>query len=128
VCTIYYNGFLPGEGALDSNESKTNRETTLSQLAKTEISLTLTSKFELLEGDDKDLKSLMTKYVLFITKVCFPVMGKKINCSSCFCGLTLVDITRCHSVGFQSLAISSCQHRKCCGVRVYLAFKDADIL
>uniref|UniRef100_A0A8C5AXI6 IQ motif containing GTPase activating protein 2 n=1 Tax=Gadus morhua TaxID=8049 RepID=A0A8C5AXI6_GADMO len=48
-----------------SNESKTNRETTLSQLAKTEISLTLTSKFELLEGDDKDLKSLMTK-ALFV--------------------------------------------------------------
>uniref|UniRef100_A0A8C3AEA4 IQ motif containing GTPase activating protein 2 n=1 Tax=Cyclopterus lumpus TaxID=8103 RepID=A0A8C3AEA4_CYCLU len=33
------------------------------QLAKTEISLTLTSKLELLEGDDKDVKSLMTKYV-----------------------------------------------------------------
>uniref|UniRef100_A0A8C5AU68 IQ motif containing GTPase activating protein 2 n=1 Tax=Gadus morhua TaxID=8049 RepID=A0A8C5AU68_GADMO len=57
-----------------SNESKTNRETTLSQLAKTEISLTLTSKFELLEGDDKDLKSLMTKYVLFITKLIVDVI------------------------------------------------------
>uniref|UniRef100_A0A8C3AEB4 IQ motif containing GTPase activating protein 2 n=1 Tax=Cyclopterus lumpus TaxID=8103 RepID=A0A8C3AEB4_CYCLU len=36
----------------------------LSQLAKTEISLTLTSKLELLEGDDKDVKSLMTKYLI----------------------------------------------------------------
>ncbi|XP_015229906.1 PREDICTED: ras GTPase-activating-like protein IQGAP1 [Cyprinodon variegatus] len=50
---------LLGEGALDPNEP--NRESALSQLAKTEISLTLTSKFELLEGDEKDLKTLMTK-------------------------------------------------------------------
>nr|XP_015827985.2 ras GTPase-activating-like protein IQGAP2 [Nothobranchius furzeri] len=50
---------LLGEGAVDSNDP--NRESTLSQLAKTEVSLTLTSKFELLEGDDKDLKTLMTK-------------------------------------------------------------------
>ncbi|XP_038147744.1 ras GTPase-activating-like protein IQGAP2 [Cyprinodon tularosa] len=50
---------LLGEGALDPNDP--NRESALSQLAKTEISLTLTSKFELLEGDEKDLKTLMTK-------------------------------------------------------------------
>uniref|UniRef100_A0A8C6P415 IQ motif containing GTPase activating protein 2 n=1 Tax=Nothobranchius furzeri TaxID=105023 RepID=A0A8C6P415_NOTFU len=30
----------------------------------TEVSLTLTSKFELLEGDDKDLKTLMTKWLV----------------------------------------------------------------
>uniref|UniRef100_A0A668AYD0 IQ motif containing GTPase activating protein 2 n=1 Tax=Myripristis murdjan TaxID=586833 RepID=A0A668AYD0_9TELE len=36
---------LLGEGAVDPNDP--NRETTLNQLAKTEISLTLTSKFEL---------------------------------------------------------------------------------
>ena len=48
-----------GEGAVDPNDP--NKESTLSQLAKTEISLTLTSKVELLEGDDKDLKGLMTK-------------------------------------------------------------------
>lgn len=41
--------------------SDPSRESALSQLAKTEISLALTSKFELLEGDDKDLKTLMTK-------------------------------------------------------------------
>jgi len=52
---------ISGEGALDPNDL--NRESALSQLAKTEISLTLTSKLELLEGDDKDVKSLMTKYV-----------------------------------------------------------------
>lgn len=51
--------FISGEGAVDPNDP--NRESALSQLAKTEISLTLTSKFELLEGDDKDLKTLMTK-------------------------------------------------------------------
>lgn len=51
--------FISGEGAVDPNDP--NKESALSQLAKTEISLTLTSKFELLEGDDKDLKTLMTK-------------------------------------------------------------------
>jgi Ras GTPase-activating-like protein IQGAP2/3 len=51
--------FSPGEGAVDPNHP--NKESTLSQLAKTEISLTLTSKFELLEGDDKDTKGLMMK-------------------------------------------------------------------
>ncbi|KAG7278328.1 hypothetical protein CRUP_029933 [Coryphaenoides rupestris] len=55
---------LLGEGAVDPNE--TNREVALSQLAKTEISLTLTSKFELLEGEDQDLKTLMTKYVVSV--------------------------------------------------------------
>ncbi|XP_061585009.1 ras GTPase-activating-like protein IQGAP2 [Cololabis saira] len=58
---------LLGEGASDSNDS--NRETALSQLAKTEISLTLTSKFELLEGGDKDLKTLITKTKKLIVDV-----------------------------------------------------------
>ncbi|KAM6930326.1 LOW QUALITY PROTEIN: ras GTPase-activating-like protein IQGAP2 [Xenentodon cancila] len=58
---------LLGEGAVDPNES--NRESALSQLAKTEISLTLTSKFELLEGDDKDLKTLITKTKKLIVDV-----------------------------------------------------------
>lgn len=49
----------PGEGAVDANEP--NKENSLSQLAKTEISLTLTNKFELLDGDDKDIKGLMMK-------------------------------------------------------------------
>lgn len=50
-----------GEGAMGPNDS--NKESALSQLAKTTISLTLTSKFELLDGGDKDLKTLMTKSV-----------------------------------------------------------------
>ncbi|KAF3850925.1 hypothetical protein F7725_012697 [Dissostichus mawsoni] len=50
---------LLGEGAVDPND--VNRESALSQMAKTEISLALTSKFELLEGDDRDMKTLMTK-------------------------------------------------------------------
>lgn len=54
--------FLTGEGAVDPNDS--NRASTLNQLAKTEISLSLTSKYELREGEDQDLKSLMIKYVL----------------------------------------------------------------
>uniref|UniRef100_A0A3B4WMY9 IQ motif containing GTPase activating protein 2 n=1 Tax=Seriola lalandi dorsalis TaxID=1841481 RepID=A0A3B4WMY9_SERLL len=58
---------LLGEGAVDPNDS--NRESSLSQLAKTEISLNLTSKFELLEGDDKDLKTLMTKTKKLIVDV-----------------------------------------------------------
>lgn len=51
--------FLTGEGAVDPNDP--NRESTLNQLAKTEISLSLTSKYELREGEDQDLKSLMIK-------------------------------------------------------------------
>uniref|UniRef100_A0A3B5PYU6 IQ motif containing GTPase activating protein 2 n=1 Tax=Xiphophorus maculatus TaxID=8083 RepID=A0A3B5PYU6_XIPMA len=58
---------LLGEGAVDPDDS--NREAALSQLAKTEISLTLTSKFELPEGDDKDLKTLMTKTKKLIVDV-----------------------------------------------------------
>ncbi|XP_058231429.1 ras GTPase-activating-like protein IQGAP2 isoform X1 [Hemibagrus wyckioides] len=50
---------LTGEGAVDPNDP--NKENTLSQLAKTEISLTLTNKFELMDGDDKDIKGLMMK-------------------------------------------------------------------
>nr|XP_033785202.1 ras GTPase-activating-like protein IQGAP2 isoform X2 [Geotrypetes seraphini] len=56
-----------GEGALDPNDP--NRENTLSQLAKTEISLSLTSKFELREGEDKDVKSLMIKTKKLIVDV-----------------------------------------------------------
>ncbi|XP_034026002.1 ras GTPase-activating-like protein IQGAP2 [Thalassophryne amazonica] len=58
---------LLGEGAVDPNDP--NRESTLSQLAKTEISLTLTSKLELLDGDDKDVKTLMTKTKKLIVDV-----------------------------------------------------------
>ncbi|KAM3868168.1 ras GTPase-activating-like protein IQGAP2 [Diretmus argenteus] len=58
---------LLGEGAVDPNDP--NKESTLSQQAKTEISLTLTSKFELLEGDDKDMKTLMTKTKKLIVDV-----------------------------------------------------------
>ncbi|XP_068166071.1 ras GTPase-activating-like protein IQGAP2 [Antennarius striatus] len=58
---------LLGEGAVDPNDP--NRESALSQMAKTEISLTLTSKFELLEGDDKDMKTLMTKTKKLIVDV-----------------------------------------------------------
>ncbi|XP_030049120.1 ras GTPase-activating-like protein IQGAP2 isoform X3 [Microcaecilia unicolor] len=56
-----------GEGNLDPNDS--NRESTLSQLAKTEISLSLTSKFELREGEDKDVKSLLIKTKKLIVDV-----------------------------------------------------------
>ncbi|CAG07881.1 unnamed protein product [Tetraodon nigroviridis] len=58
---------LLGEGAVDPSDP--NRESALSHLAKTEVSLTLTSKFELLEGDDKDLKTLMTKTKKLIVDV-----------------------------------------------------------
>ncbi|XP_071395989.1 ras GTPase-activating-like protein IQGAP2 isoform X3 [Centroberyx affinis] len=58
---------LLGEGAVDPNDP--NKDSALSQLGKTEISLTLTSKFELLEGDDKDMKTLMTKTKKLIVDV-----------------------------------------------------------
>uniref|UniRef100_A0A672H305 IQ motif containing GTPase activating protein 2 n=1 Tax=Salarias fasciatus TaxID=181472 RepID=A0A672H305_SALFA len=58
---------LLGEGAADPSDP--NRESALSQLGKTEISLTLTSKFELLDGDDKDLKTLITKTKKLIVDV-----------------------------------------------------------
>uniref|UniRef100_A0A671S7N9 Ras GTPase-activating-like protein IQGAP1 n=1 Tax=Sinocyclocheilus anshuiensis TaxID=1608454 RepID=A0A671S7N9_9TELE len=44
-------------------------ENSLSQLAKTEISLTLTNKFELLDGDDKDTKGMMMKTKKLIVDV-----------------------------------------------------------
>lgn len=56
-----YLWFPTGEGAVDSHDP--NKENALSQLAKTEISLTLTSKFDLKDGGDQDMKSLMIKYV-----------------------------------------------------------------
>ncbi|NXT61438.1 IQGA2 protein, partial [Chaetops frenatus] len=59
--------FLLGEGAVDPNDP--NRESTLNQLAKTEISLSLTSKYELREGEDQDLKSLMIKTKRLIVDV-----------------------------------------------------------
>ncbi|XP_051924373.1 ras GTPase-activating-like protein IQGAP2 isoform X3 [Hippocampus zosterae] len=58
---------LLGEGAVHGSDA--NRDAVLNQLAKTEISLTLTSKFELLDGDDKDLKTLMTKTKKLIVDV-----------------------------------------------------------
>lgn len=59
-----------------------NRESALSQLAKTTISLTLTSKFELLDGDDKDLKTLMTKSVQWIVGRIFAPSHIPVNKSS----------------------------------------------
>uniref|UniRef100_A0A8C8RRS7 IQ motif containing GTPase activating protein 2 n=1 Tax=Pelusios castaneus TaxID=367368 RepID=A0A8C8RRS7_9SAUR len=56
-----------GEGAVDPNDP--NKENTLSQLAKTEISLSLTSKYELQEGEDQDLKGLMIKTKRLIVDV-----------------------------------------------------------
>ncbi|KGL92677.1 Ras GTPase-activating-like IQGAP2, partial [Charadrius vociferus] len=56
-----------GEGAVDPSDP--NRESTLNQLAKTEISLSLTSKYELREGEDQDLKSLMIKTKRLIVDV-----------------------------------------------------------
>uniref|UniRef100_A0A8B9PEC6 IQ motif containing GTPase activating protein 2 n=1 Tax=Apteryx owenii TaxID=8824 RepID=A0A8B9PEC6_APTOW len=56
-----------GEGAVDPNDP--NRESTLNQLAKTEISLSLTSKYELREGEDQDLQSLMIKTKRLIVDV-----------------------------------------------------------
>ncbi|KAJ8263100.1 hypothetical protein COCON_G00155570 [Conger conger] len=58
---------LLGEGAVDPSDP--NKDSTLTQLAKTEISLTLTSKFELLEGDEQDMNSLMMKTKKLIVDV-----------------------------------------------------------
>lgn len=58
---------LIGEGAVDPNDP--NKENVLSQLAKTEVSLALTSKVELREGDDTDMKSLMIKTKWLIVDV-----------------------------------------------------------
>ncbi|XP_043919900.1 ras GTPase-activating-like protein IQGAP2 [Protopterus annectens] len=56
-----------GEGAVDPSDP--NKENTLNQLGKTEISLTLTSKFELQDGEDRDMKSLMIKTKKLIVDV-----------------------------------------------------------
>ncbi|XP_051277854.1 ras GTPase-activating-like protein IQGAP2 isoform X1 [Dicentrarchus labrax] len=62
-------GDVPDVETLLGEPNDPNRESALTQLAKTELSLTLTSKFELLEGDDKDLKTLMTKTKKLIVDV-----------------------------------------------------------
>ncbi|KAM8960836.1 ras GTPase-activating-like protein IQGAP2 [Pelodytes ibericus] len=56
-----------GEGAIDSSDP--NKESAISQMAKTEISLSLTSKFEVREGEHKDVKSLMIKTKKLIVDV-----------------------------------------------------------
>uniref|UniRef100_A0A8C6X7K2 IQ motif containing GTPase activating protein 2 n=1 Tax=Naja naja TaxID=35670 RepID=A0A8C6X7K2_NAJNA len=48
-----------GEGAIDPNDP--NKENTLNQLVKTEISLSLTRKYDLREGEEQDIKGLMIK-------------------------------------------------------------------
>ncbi|XP_039219978.1 ras GTPase-activating-like protein IQGAP2 isoform X2 [Crotalus tigris] len=48
-----------GEGAIDPNDP--NKENTLNQLVKTEISLSLTKKYDLREGEEQDIKGLMIK-------------------------------------------------------------------
>uniref|UniRef100_A0A8C2VJP8 IQ motif containing GTPase activating protein 2 n=1 Tax=Chinchilla lanigera TaxID=34839 RepID=A0A8C2VJP8_CHILA len=48
-----------GEGAVDPNDP--NKENTLNQLSKTEISLYLTSKYDIEDGDAIDGRSLMIK-------------------------------------------------------------------
>ncbi|KAM3939557.1 ras GTPase-activating-like protein IQGAP2 isoform 1-T1 [Leptodactylus fuscus] len=65
-----------GEGAVDSSDP--NKENALSQMAKTEISLSLTSKFDLREGEDKDLKSLMIKTKKLIVDVIRTQPGEKL--------------------------------------------------
>uniref|UniRef100_A0A673H9U8 Ras GTPase-activating-like protein IQGAP1 n=1 Tax=Sinocyclocheilus rhinocerous TaxID=307959 RepID=A0A673H9U8_9TELE len=54
-------------------------ENSLSQLAKTEISLTLTNKFELLDGDDKDTKGLMMKTKKLIVDVVRIQLGETLT-------------------------------------------------
>jgi len=51
--------FLAGEGAVDPNDP--NKENTLNQLSKTEISLSLTSKYDVKDGEAIDGRSLMIK-------------------------------------------------------------------
>lgn len=51
--------FSTGEGAIDPNDP--NKANTLSQLSKTEISLFLTSKYDLGDGEAIDGQSLMIK-------------------------------------------------------------------
>ncbi|XP_071994239.1 ras GTPase-activating-like protein IQGAP2 isoform X1 [Engystomops pustulosus] len=65
-----------GEGAVDSSDP--NKENALSQMAKTEISLSLTSKFDLREGEDKDMKSLMIKTKKLIVDVIRIQPGEKL--------------------------------------------------
>uniref|UniRef100_A0A8C2ENB9 IQ motif containing GTPase activating protein 2 n=1 Tax=Cyprinus carpio TaxID=7962 RepID=A0A8C2ENB9_CYPCA len=59
-------GEVPDVESLLDDPSKEN---SLSQVAKTEISLTLTNKFELLDGDDKDTKGVMMKTKKLIVDV-----------------------------------------------------------
>ena len=57
--TLFLFLFLTGEGAVDPNDP--NKENTLNQLSKTEISLSLTSKYDVKDGEAVDGRSLMIK-------------------------------------------------------------------
>lgn len=61
ILTLFFPTFS-GEGV---DPSDPNKENTLSQLVKTEISLSLTRKYDLREGEEQDIKGLMMKYVYF---------------------------------------------------------------
>uniref|UniRef100_A0A8C2FK71 IQ motif containing GTPase activating protein 2 n=1 Tax=Cyprinus carpio TaxID=7962 RepID=A0A8C2FK71_CYPCA len=63
--------------SLDADDP--SKENSLSQLAKTEVSLTLTNKFELLDGDDKDMKGLMMKTKKLIVDVLRIQPGETLN-------------------------------------------------
>uniref|UniRef100_A0A8C1CJT5 IQ motif containing GTPase activating protein 2 n=1 Tax=Cyprinus carpio carpio TaxID=630221 RepID=A0A8C1CJT5_CYPCA len=69
-------GEVPDVESLLDDPSKEN---SLSQLAKTEVSLTLTNKFELLDGDDKDMKGLMMKTKKLIVDVLRIQPGETLN-------------------------------------------------
>ncbi|XP_058512393.1 ras GTPase-activating-like protein IQGAP2 isoform X3 [Ochotona princeps] len=56
-----------GEGSMDPNDP--NRESTLSQLSKTEISLSLTSKYDVGDGEAVDSRSLLIRTKKLIVDV-----------------------------------------------------------
>ncbi|XP_072848768.2 ras GTPase-activating-like protein IQGAP2 isoform X1 [Pogona vitticeps] len=65
-----------GEGAIDPNDP--NKENTLNQLVKTEISLSLTRKYDLREGEEQDIKGLMIKTKRLIVDVILAQPGESL--------------------------------------------------
>ena len=58
ISLLWLNAFSGGVKAVDGEDN----EQQLARMAKTEISLTLTNKFEVPDDDDSDIKALFVRY------------------------------------------------------------------
>ena len=66
VLSVNFNPDLWPTGEIPGEAGDAQYDAILASMAKTEMSLTLTNKFELQEDDDSDKKRLFIKWVFFV--------------------------------------------------------------